>query len=115
MHDLGAGTQIVDSANSFAMSLKSLGADATAAVTLLNVQAFYLRPSELVSWTNAAQAGGAVLQSGSAQADAQGLLTLTSLQITAAGNPLALTCQTCAGPPPPRPPRNLHILGYSTP
>jgi hypothetical protein len=115
LHDLGAGTQIVDSANNFAMSFKSLGGDATANVTVLNVQAFYLRPSEQVSWTNTAQTGGAVLQSGTAWADAEGLLTLTSLQITAAGNRLTLTCQSCSGPPPPRPPRNLHILGYSTP
>jgi predicted esterase len=110
LHDLGAGTQIVDSANSFAMSFKSLSGDATADVTVLNAQAFYLRPSEAVSWTNSAQAGGATLQSGTAQADARGRLTIPALRITAAGNRLSLTCQTCAGPPPPRPPQNLHIV-----
>jgi hypothetical protein len=115
LHDLGAGTQIVDTANSFAMSFKSLTANATANVTVLNVQSFYLRPSEVVSWTNSAQSGGATLQSGTVQADAQGLLTIPSLQITAAGNRLTLTCQSCAGPPPPRPVRNLHVVGYSSP
>lgn len=115
LHDLGTGTQIVDAANNFAMSFKSLSGNATANVTVLNVQSFYLRPSEVVSWTNTTQTGGTTLQSGTAQADAQGLLTIPSLTITAAGNRLTLTCQTCSGPPPPRPVQNLHVVGYSTP
>jgi hypothetical protein len=114
LHDLGGGTAIVDTANTFAMSFKSLSTDQTATVTLRNLQLFYLRPSEVVSWTNAAQAGGATLQSGTAQADAQGLLTLTGLQIKAAGSRLTLTCQTCSGPPPPRPVRNVHITSTSS-
>jgi dienelactone hydrolase len=114
LHDLGGGTAIVDTANNFAMSFKSLSADQTATVTLRNLQLFYLRPSEVVAWTNAAQSGGQTLQSGTAQADGQGLLTLTALQIKAAGNRLTLTCQTCSGPPPPRPVRNVHITSTSS-
>jgi dienelactone hydrolase len=113
LHDWGAGTQIVDTTNSFAMSFKSLSGDAMADVTVRNAQSFYLRPREVVSWTNTARSGGATLQSGTAQADAQGLLTITSLQITATGNRLTLTCQSCIGPPPPQAPRNLRVVGSS--
>ncbi len=115
LHDLGAGTQIGDTAHSFAMSFKSLSGDATANVSILNAQSFYVRPSEVVSWTNTAQTGGATLQSGTAQADPQGVVTILFLQITAAGNRLTLTCQTCAGPAPPQPVRNVHVVGYSLP
>jgi hypothetical protein len=115
LHDLGTGTQIVDSATSFAMTFKSTASDATANVSILNAQSFYLRSGELVSWTNKTQSGGTTLQSGTAQADAQGVLTIPALQITAAGNRLSLTCQTCAGPPPPRPVQNVHIVGFTTP
>ena len=93
LHDLIPGSsadELVDTPTSVAMSFKSLTGDATAQVTLRNLQRFVLAPNETVSWTNATQANGQLLESGTAQADAQGLLTL-ALQITAAGNRLLVT------------------------
>lgn len=98
-HDLFAGSAdaIADSVGGFAMTFKSLAADAEASVTIRNAQQFLPFPGDTVKWTNRAQAGSSLLDSGTAVADAEGLLT-ARIKVTAAGNRLQLLCAACRQP-----------------
>jgi hypothetical protein len=79
---------IADTRGQFAITLKSLKADATAQVTIRNAQQFKLTPGQSVGWTNA-KLNGHLIKSGTAKADKDGLVTL-DLDILAEGNRLSL-------------------------
>ena len=102
----GVGTDISDSSTAFSMSFKSLTLDASADVTIRNAQAFVPAAGEVVTWTNALPSG-TVIESGSATANASGLVTMR-LQIRAAGNRLTLRRQP--GSTPPAAPLNLRVI-----
>ena len=96
LHDMMAGSadDLVDTATAFRVSLKSLQGDTTAQVTIRNAQKFVLMPGDTVTWNNVSHGTGAVIQSGTAVADAAGLVTL-NLSILAVANRLSLDCAAC--------------------
>jgi hypothetical protein len=92
------GDPIEDTVNTFRITVKSVSVDTSADVTIRNAQQFRPEAGQRVDWRNESQAGQ-VLQSGSAIADGQGLVTVR-LQIIAAGNRLTLSCSACTARPP---------------
>jgi dienelactone hydrolase len=98
LHSLGTGTGISDSAGAFAMSFKSLEGDTTADVTFRNTQQFRPAAGQSVQWRSALQSDDSTLQSGTLTVNGQGLMTITGLQIKAAGNRVTLSAS--GGPPP---------------
>jgi dienelactone hydrolase len=108
LHSLGAGTAISDTSSSFAMSFTSLSSDQTATVTFRNTQAFHPTSGQNVTWSNVANS--TTIQSGNVTADAQGLVTITGVQVKAAGNRVTLT--TSPGvPSAPAAPTNAVLIG----
>ncbi|OGJ88852.1 MAG: hypothetical protein A2268_07900 [Candidatus Raymondbacteria bacterium RifOxyA12_full_50_37] len=95
LHDLlpsDAQDNVIDSADIFKMSFKSLsGADASADVTIRNAQHFKAPANALVHWRNLDQQSLAHIDSGTVTADANGLVTVPQLSITTAGSRLILT------------------------
>jgi hypothetical protein len=86
---------IVDTEDIFKMTFKSLsGSNATAQVTIRNAQRFFLAPGTQVNWENRDFANLQVIASGTATADANGLVTV-SIAILAGGNQLVLRCGSC--------------------
>jgi dienelactone hydrolase len=106
LNSLGAGTQIADTGATLAMSFRSLTSDAVADVTIRNAQSFTPAPGETITWTNA-QASGAIIESGTAVANAAGLVSVR-VQIRASGNRLTLTRQS--GITAPAAPTNVRII-----
>jgi hypothetical protein len=96
LHDMmpGSADDLIDTATAFRISLKSLQGDTTGQVTIRNAQKFMLMAGDTVAWSNVNHGTGAVIQSGTAVADAAGLLTL-NLSISTAGNRLSLDCASC--------------------
>jgi dienelactone hydrolase len=93
----GEADAIADSLSGFAMTFKSMAADAQVDVTPRNTQRFHPLPGDTVRWVNRAQSGGALLDSGTAVADARGLVT-ARIRVIAAGNRLSLACAACGAP-----------------
>ena len=67
---------ITDTPNQFAITLKSLESDTTAMVTIRNAQQFVVAPGQMVAWSNARMSDGQVVQNGTVQADAHGLVSI---------------------------------------
>jgi predicted esterase len=91
LHDLFPGTDsdtIIDTQSTFGITLKSLGEDARALVTIRNAQQFRPKGGARVRWTNTSLDGKA-LQNGTSIADADGLVTVEIAMLTA-GNRLTL-------------------------
>jgi hypothetical protein len=93
LHSLGDGTEIVDTPQSFSMTLSG-AVDATADITIRNAQQFHPPAGETIEWRNVAQESGQQLQSGSVAADPSGLVTIR-VQIRASKNRLTLSCSKC--------------------
>jgi len=89
---------IFDTANTFAITFKSLsGSDAKADFTLRNAQQFKVEANTRVHWKNIKQQGAMMIDSGSVQADAQGLITIPQLLITTGMNRLRLFSDQTVG------------------
>lgn len=110
LRSMGTGTEIVDTAQTFQMTMKSLnGATATTDVTIRNAQLFRPLPGETVSWTTSRTDTAATIQSGSATADGKGLVTVR-IQILTTGSNLRLQRSGTTTPPPPASPTNVRII-----
>jgi dienelactone hydrolase len=91
----GSQTQdaIVDSHTEFGMTFRSLTSDAKVRVTIRNTQQFHLSKGQAVNWSNKSRETGQVLESGTAEADEHGLVTVT-ITISATGTRLSLNSQS---------------------
>ncbi len=72
---------IVDTANRYEISLRSLVEGDSADVTPQHLQSFQTPPGVSVNWQSYDNASGTLLQSGTATGDADGLVTIPQLQI----------------------------------
>lgn len=93
-YDLGGSdADIVDQPDTFKITLESTASDTTSDVTIWNTQAFRPSVGASVAWVNhAGETGaGATLGSGSVTVGSLGEVTVTAMDITAAGNRLTLS------------------------
>ncbi|MBI4468485.1 MAG: hypothetical protein HY650_04080, partial [Acidobacteria bacterium] len=80
----------VDTPSRYEIVLRSLEGAQTVDVTPRRVQRFVIRPGMSFSWLNTRLSDDQVIQGGTISADADGLITLTGLQVGEAGNRLVL-------------------------
>lgn len=88
-HDFG--DLILDEPARYAITLRSTSGDQTADVTPRRLQQFAVTPGASYAWTNTNATTSAVIQAGTATADASGLVTIPGVQILADGNRLEIT------------------------
>ncbi len=85
-------TDIVDTSNRYEMALRSTTVAQLAEVTPQRLQAFRMLPGAVIAWQNINVSTGDTVQSGTLVADADGLVTVSRMQIgTGTGNRLILT------------------------
>ncbi|MCA9059807.1 MAG: hypothetical protein KDA85_14970, partial [Planctomycetaceae bacterium] len=86
------GTAITDTTNAWSITMRSRDGVQTGDITPRNLQQFRVTPGNTVNWTNTNVSTGLAIQSGTATAGADGLVTIPGVQIlTGSGNRLALT------------------------
>ena len=88
-HNFGA--LITDEPSTYGITLRSTSGNQTADITPRRLQQFVVNPGASYAWTNIDLTTAAVLQTGTATADASGLLTIPGVQILADGNRLEIT------------------------
>ncbi|GEM_PF-2154209 len=74
-------TPIVDTADQYEISIRSLTADQIVDVTPRNFQTFDLLAGQTVQWQNRDNTTGQILQQGQVVVDSDGLLTITQFQV----------------------------------
>ena len=85
--------EIVDLQNQYQISLRSLEGNQTASVTPRNTRLFQLSAGQLCNWSVVSNANNQLIQSGSAQVDDLGLLTIDNVAIlTDRGSRLTINC-----------------------
>jgi parallel beta-helix repeat protein len=85
------GPWITDEPENYGITLRSASGSQTADVTPRRLQQFVVTPGADYEWTNTNLATSAVMQTGTATADADGLLTIPAVQILATGNRLEIS------------------------
>lgn len=91
---------IVDTTDRYEVSVRSLSGTQTASVTPRNLQQFSVSPGEAVVWQSVSLSTGEVLQSGTAAADADGLVTLSAVQVQPGGTRVIIARASAADPFP---------------
>ena len=81
---------ITDQPEQWAVALRSLNGTQTVDVTPRRLQQFQVEPGRAYTWENTRLTDGALIQSGTVQADADGLLTIVGFQVEPDGNRLSI-------------------------
>lgn len=99
------GELIDESTDRFAVSLRSLTSDQIVDVTPRNLQQLSLKAGDTVEWQNVSRTSGQTIQSGTGVVDADGLLTLTGVEVfSGEGSRLSLVRTMTSAPTEPSTP-----------